>query len=41
MEQSEYQSNNRIAMLSKEMEAAEANKANHQAEKEALMKEVR
>ncbi|XP_063691217.1 protein FAM184A-like isoform X1 [Bolinopsis microptera] len=39
MEQGEYQSNNRISILTKEVEAAEARKANHAAEKEALGKE--
>ena len=40
MEQGEYQSNNRISILTKEVEAAETSKANHAAEKEALGKEV-
>jgi hypothetical protein len=41
MEQSEYQSSHRISMLTKEVEAAEASKAIHNAEKEALQNEVR
>lgn len=41
MEQSEYQNNHRISILSKEVEAAEASKANFNAEKEALLNEVR
>ncbi|KAL5262616.1 hypothetical protein ACHWQZ_G008124 [Mnemiopsis leidyi] len=39
MEQGEYQSSNRISILTKELEAAEANSAAFSTEKEALLKE--
>ena len=40
MEQGEYQSSNRISILTKELEAAEASSAAFNNEKEALLKEV-
>ena len=40
MEHTEYQSNNRISILTKELETAEARFANYASEKEALQQEV-